>query len=426
MNNFIKADCGALNQFYNGALEKCPQIIIQLNLSQDVNPESLKTALKQALEKYSVYSIAPVLNEKGEPGFVPVKTEPPVFPFGNGAKDYGSAEVGGYLVYVEYEKNKLYVNLHHAVADGCGAADFSAYLLCCYLKEENLIDQVYFNPLVDLTDTADPFDKYGDSSQAPPFTVLRKNEFTLPHEMGYRKNSVQHLYSFRFDITKLLKASKKAEASVLPVMIGMVSRALYETYNIGDKTLVGTFGLNCRRFYNSNTPKNFSQAFSVAYLPRELNLSLEEQATCQRGMMDMYLQKETVDFNVGDVSDWFANLDKTQFLNTVNDTEMWDKKRIAQSSYSAYFLTYLGKFNIAPEALPFIKNVTAYLPGTRSPLTMTATALGNIMNLTAVQSFKDDTFVSNMKKQLENIGIEVNLRYEGEKTFASDIIYKQL
>jgi len=425
MEKWYPADSGALNQIYNGEKEKCPQIVIQVNITEKIDPDILATALNKSFRDFPVFSVQPALNEKGEPGFVADTQMAPVFPFGQ-AHDYGSDEIAGHTIYAEYQENKMFLNFHHVVTDGCGAMNFAACVLCNYLFEAGLTSTAEFTPGVQPTDTEDPFEKHGDIDAQVPFFVPRNNEFTLPYKMQYRKEYPLYSYSFRFNITELLRVSKKAEASVLPVMIGLICRSLHHVYDVGSKTIVGTTGCDSRKFYNSRTPKNFAQAFPIAFAAKEMDMSLELQATCQRGMVDMYMQKETLDFNLADTYVYFRDLDKTKFLETIQDTALWDQRRAAGEGRSAYFLSYFGKFNVPGYALPFIKNVTGYVSGTRSPLTMTAIALGDIMNLTIIQNFDSDEFVEGLKKELASINIDADLRFEGLRKFENSICFKQL
>lgn len=269
----------------------------------------------------------------------------------------------------------------------------------------------------------DGYNSDGNIDSKTEFFIQRKNEFVIPHKMEYRKSSTQYLYILRFNIKELLIVAKKSEATVLPVIVGIICRALHGVYDVGNNTIVGTCGVNLRQFYSSNTIKNFSQSVPIAFPARELKMSIEDQATCQRSMMDLCFQKENTDYSIACAYQRFLQrMNNAKIFDEIADQQKWDEIRKKEEVKSAYFLSYFGKVDLMKEAEPYLKDIFVYLPGTRSPLTMSALSYGDIMNISVTQSFESDEFVTQMKKCLEDINIDATLSYCGPQLFDRSIV----
>lgn len=110
-----------------------------------------------------------------------------------------------------------------------------------------------------------------------------QNEVVVPNEMKYRKGEPVKGHRIVFSIQDLIKISKKAESSVFSFMSWLVSNAIARTYGDENKLVTGAGAYNCRKMFNSSTPRSFSQPYVTVFHPKERSMNLEQQLTIQRG-----------------------------------------------------------------------------------------------------------------------------------------------
>lgn len=414
---------GAKRQIFHWKDDMSPAVIFLLTLNEEIDRKRMQAALEQTLAAFPPFAVKLCEDGAGELCFVPNEKNPVVLDATVPAPDFGSDELGNYLFCVRVFGKQMEVAVHHVLTDGSGALEFARYLLAAYLTQAGKLEKIPEGiPQLDVADVGDPYQKYADNdSQGLAFATDWKNEFTLPHPMLYEKNSREYLYFLRFDITELLRIAKKTDASVYPMLAGIVCRSLHAAYGVGEKLIVGDGAVNCRTFYGSRTMSNFSSSFSLMYKPRELKLSLETQALCQRGMMDLSLQKESLDFRIKKAYRRFSSMEAGELTGRIRDEAYWEEKRQAGAAESAFFLSYVGRFTLPAELDGMVEDAFCYIPGTRNPLTMMAVGVGKDLALAVVQTFPGREFVDAVRADLDQVGITVKVEEYGERTFPGTV-----
>ncbi len=289
-------DAGGVVQLITGIKEQSPAFLIEYCTKEIIDREKLRKAVQRALGVFRTFQVKPVFDDKSrKPVYQFNSAEADVCPYDGRPHLFGS-ESGGYLFRVYYTEKSVLLSICHTLTDFFGANEFMKCILCFYFDIADSRPEEIRKPLaVDPDDPLDPYTLYG-SFDSSGFSMGKKwqNELEISNRMLYRRGEPITVHDLVFSISDFLKISKRAESSVFPFLTLLTGRAVAKTYGGEDKLLTGAGSFNCRRMFNSRTPKCFSQTFTTVLHPRERQMDLNTQMTIQRARMDIELEKETI------------------------------------------------------------------------------------------------------------------------------------
>lgn len=319
-------------------------------LDEIVNKDKLLRAVKKALEYNPLFKTKAVYDKQycletndKEIIILNVKEEDRPKDFGKSTNDYPWR--------ITYYENKLYFEWCHIITDGHGALDFVGDILKCYFNVQDKQVPKEFPLELGLEHFYDEKAKpLGQKRQAKGF-----KKSSLPViDNGYKCNS--HLLSIKTD--DLMKVAKKYDTTPAALLAPLLSRAVRSCIptNIKNRNVACVILVDCRKPMKFNTMHNCILTKNITYIDRFDELSLETLGTIYRGILDLYVDEDTIKAEATSMikgTDWLYKL-KPLFIQKAI---MKVAARYIKDNMNNIYITYLGRTNYSEELNKHIKKV---------------------------------------------------------------------
>ena len=399
-------DTGGFSQFYTGVLEQSPVLLLAYTLKEKVDVEKLQAAAVRAVDAFPVFALKLTLNEKRQPVYEDNENVPCVYE-DDGLPHAFGRESRGFLFRISNRERQIRLSIHHMLTDFSGANAFLVYILRCYLNQvDRNIDCSENTIALDPDDLRDPYALYGNiNSEGYNLADKWKNEVVIPNRMQYRRCLKHSFRTLVFPVDKMLLAAKKTDSSAFPLLFWLMANATTATYRAEDRILVAGGAANYRAKYDSRTPLNFSQSFSMVFLPRERSLDYETQLTVQRARMDLQLDRRTIDREIALRKESMKQRGGP-IENYVMDQEVLDQKRKEEEKKCAFYISYPGRIDLPGDIAEHVEDFYYNSPTTRGALRAAAYSWGNNMVVHVSELNCEKTIVPAFREILMKFGVE--------------------
>ena len=402
--SLIPIDVGAISQFATGKLEQSPTIFVQYTLYDLIDENRLRESLIQALDIFTQFKVKLVYDSLENKVFYSKnELEPDIYHYDGKSNLFGKNS-NDYLFRVYCDGKNISLSMHHMLTDAFGATNFLNVILSYYFGLDP-----YRELMLDPKDVEDPYVLYGDDS-VQGFSMKNKwsNEIIIPNDMKFRRGETYLTNEISFSITDLLKRSKRAESSVFPLLSWLLSKSVVKAYECEDKTIVSSGAFNCRKLFDSKTPKCFSHSLNMILHPYELNMDIDKQLTIQRARMDLEIDKETVSNELA-FRRKAAEQRMEELKEYINNQDAIDQKRKADSSRISFFNTYSGQINFSEQLKPYIKDFKWAIPATRNPITATSWSMNEHLRMNLEEASCYKSIAPYVIETAREYGIEANI-----------------
>lgn len=256
-------------------------IRISVNLKEDVEPERLLTAVKMCLPRF------PSINVRIRRGFFWYyfennPNEPIVKPDANNpCVRIKYNENNQYLFRVFYYKNRISIELFHALTDGYGSAVFLATVTAQYLRLSGhkipcggmVLD---INEPAREEETEDAFEKYAVSKVKAKRPALKTY-----HRAGEKMPKHLCISTIGYMPVDILKAKAKSYGVTITEYLASVLMFVHiklqrEESLRSQKEVSVQIPVNCRGHFPTETLRNFSVCYSVRINPNLGEYTFEE------------------------------------------------------------------------------------------------------------------------------------------------------
>jgi len=393
-------------------------IRVSCNLKEEVMPEILQQALVNTIRIRPQFQVRirrgffwHYIEQTDEmPVVVPEKGRPCPVLYGNNYK--------GVLHYqVSYFKNRINIDMFHAISDGTGALNFLKLLVLEYLRilyPEEMDDvSVAENASVDDRDQNSYEHFYDDTEGRIPKTILNKKK--KAYQIQNRKLSYNQLQFFEvyMEADKIKKAGKEAGVSMTSYLGALLMLAIREGMPFSQRRRPITISLpvNLRNYYPSKTLRNFFNSVDVSHtfngeetvesLARDFDRMLKESITPERihNQMNRYQSIERL---------IFARMVPLLFKQPV--VKAFSKK---ESRTVTAVLSNLGPVVIPDKMAKYVAGFTDYC--STEKLFITVTSYGNDLVLGIASAYAGTGVIKRFVRSLNDIGTSVRL-------YASEVV----
>lgn len=235
-------------------------------LTEDINPDSLQTALEQVIEDFPIYHSvlrrglfwyflepAPRLSPKAHP-----EDRPPCSPL------YARGE-RRLLFDVSWYRKRINLEVCHVLTDGTGALQFLRTLVSRYLAlcHPELGDAVLLDYGASPTEKSiDSFSKY--YQDIPP--EARERPISAAHVKGSRLPGIR-VVEGEMDVKRVLARVKELNTSMTAFLCVQLLRAIARVLPVRElrKPVTLTVPVNLRNFFASESARNFFAVFPVSH-----------------------------------------------------------------------------------------------------------------------------------------------------------------
>ena len=256
-------------------------IRISINLKEEIEPEILKTAVKRCLPRF------PSLDVRMRKGFFwyyfeKNQKEPIVKPdVNNPCVRIKYSENNNYLFRVFYYKNRISLELFHALTDGYGSAVFISTVAAEYLRLKG-----HDIPSGGMVFSLDELPKDGELEDAFAKYAVSKVKAKRPalptyHRTGEKMPKHLSIMTSGYIPVDALKEKSKAHGVTVTEYIASVLMLVHMKLQRDEsvkkqKEVSIQIPVNCRNLFPSETLRNFSVCYSVRLDPNLGEYTFEE------------------------------------------------------------------------------------------------------------------------------------------------------
>lgn len=322
-----------------------------------------------------------------------------------------------YMFRVTYYKERINLEVFHALADGMGGFTFLRELCYQYLRlaHPSLRDKMgdNFSPETSLNredSFRTNFKKRATSSYKAKRAFLLSGDKLPMHGFGVIHGMM--------DVRQLKSAAGKYNTSINEYL---VSAFVYSTYNrygmsVSDKRPIRVaVPVNLRPFYDSITTKNFFVMVSAEFAPEERGkyYSFEEICGIIRSSLKSQITREHLEeifsYNVGN-EDWFVARAVPLPIKNIAIRLIYTKSALANTTT----LTNVGSITVLDEYRPYIKMFRGFIPFSKGQeMKVTVMSFEDTLACTFTSAYIDTSIPRDMFRQIASDGVTINVETNG-------------
>ena len=336
-------------------------------LKEEILPDLLQAAVDITLPRFPTYKVAirkglfwRYLELNNRPGpFVKPDVRNPCQPM------YFKAN-NRYLIRVYYYRNRISLEAHHSLGDGTGGMCLLQTLTAVYLRLlgheidiEGFVLDVEEQP--DQEELEDAYIKYANAKVRPPRPGEKTYRIRGTKEPFYTLNIVDGI----MDVTEVLAVSKRYKATMTEYLNAVLLYALLKKQEsaryISLKPVKIAMPVNLRRFFPSNTLRNFITMIYPGIDPRLGEYTFEEIVVHVHNYMRYYVNEKLlrgdITTNAATQSNPFIRV-VPLFLKDFVVRQFYTK---VQDQNSSAGLTNMGALHVPKSMKPFIERFDIYM-----------------------------------------------------------------
>lgn len=384
---------------------------VSCTLTERVNPEFLQQAVESALD------VRPQFRLRIRRGFFWHYIESTeALPRVSEEHDrpcpllYGR-EYGGILHFaVTYFKNRINLDMFHALSDGTGVMEFLYVILGEYMKlahpgEMGDLSLGSGASYGDMTQNA--FSQYyGQSSEGAqiPVTENKKAYHHPGRKLPY--DQLQFL-EIGMDSSEIISRAKAMGVGLTSYLGALLVLAMYKDMPALMKKMPITVSLpvNLRQFFSSETSRNFFNSINVVFDPGS-DMTPEGIAHSFEKQMKENLKQE----NIAHQMDAYEKIERYFFIRmvplvikqpVVRYFSRMENKRIS------FVMSNLGKFTVDERLKPYIESFSAFCA--HSEIFMTIYSYNGLLKMGVTYAYSDTRFLKNFVRSLSEDGVKVTV-----------------
>ncbi len=267
-------------------------------LYEDIEEEILQKALDKTLEEYPLF-----LSSLKKGLFWYYLESSNVYPKVKKEENIVCDRIDNDLLFrVSYYRKRINLEVYHALTDGTGTLYFLRSLVTNYLIiKHHIKKQIIIDTTSVYEKESDSFEKYYKRSKK---IKIPKN--TRAYNLSGNKYPEDHLKVIEgiVSTSAILSLAKKYGTTVTVYLSSILIKSIGTTMSIKDKRrpVVITIPVNLRKYFKSNTARNFFNTITVEYKFNEDNDSLEEIIKSVDQQFKTKLTKEHLDYQMNSLA----------------------------------------------------------------------------------------------------------------------------
>lgn len=292
-NNWYKLD-NAAKLFPATTTSMDPKIFrFSCHLKEDINIKNLEKSLNLTLKEFPIFKS---VLKKGLFWYYLEKSD--ITPKVSEEHTSPCEKLSSKLLFeVTYYKNKINLEVYHALSDGGGCIPFFETLIYNYLKlTYNIKEDIILNKSSKYEQETDSFKKYYD-----PKVKIKISKRPLAHQIkGYRyPEGKLKIIEGVTSTSKVKEVAHSYNTTITGLLCGLLIKSIEETMSIKEKNkeISITLPIDLRRHFKSNTIRNFFNVTNINYKCTNNN-SLEKIIEVVNNELKENLKPENISANM--------------------------------------------------------------------------------------------------------------------------------
>lgn len=402
---------GASNRLFYyiwGGENSAFDIRVCFDMEESTDYDLLRESVAKALGNFPEFAIRPVIHE-GTVWAVSNSNPVPIRPADSAPLCYGTDETAGYPFVFSSSEQGFSFSYFHGLGDFHGIWRFLRTVLFYYatgkgldLKADELVrpeSDSHMNELEQL----DPYRKFSEADKASGSSAPVP-AFAIPEKPYPMEETYCAIYELSCPLNKFLATAKVCKTSVAAFLSLMASKALRTLYKVNQEPIVTMISANMRKYYNTGTVVNFSDATFLRYDEEVAAMPLEAQGAALKEQLHGQMTREH-----------FAQLIAAKtamvdgFSRSGADICQWHKQFANHPKGPNTItvpLTYPGSLDLPGKYQPLIKKISRVMC-IRNPgdFGISAETYGDTMYIRSCQRFDSPDIMLEIGKELEKNGI---------------------
>lgn len=329
---------------------------------------------------------------------------------------YGSEYKGVLHYQVSYFRNRINLDLFHALSDGTGALEYMNVLVAEYLrlKYPEKLKNINIGSGASAGDLSqDSFEQFYDKDNTDGHLIPKTQGSDKKNKKAYHIHSKKLPYDqlqfleVKMSAKAIKDESKKIGVGMSAFLAAKFMMAMYKDMPILKRKLPITISMpvNLRNFYPSETARNFFNSFKISHVFTG-DETLEELAK----EFDMKLKESLKPEKVRQQMDNYQKLERLIFVRMVPLAIKQPVVKIGSRSENksiSMVLSNLGRLEPTEELRPYIKEYSAFC--SHDEMFVTAYSYGDDFTLGITYGFTGTSVLKNFVRSLTKDGIEVTI-----------------
>lgn len=326
---------------------------------------------------------------------------------------YGRGFEGKLHYRVTYFRNRINLDMFHALTDGNGGMEFLNIIVLNYLqlKYPGKLDKVSVFSGASQADLEEDSFKHFYGKKGKPVAGTKKSYHIRGLKLPY--NQLQFM-EFHMSAQEMLKRAKKVHASLTSYLGAALMLAVYRDMPAlqKNKPITISMPVNLRNFYPSATSRNFFNSVYVSH-----TFSGEETIETLAQQFDTDLKAELKPEKMKERMDNYEYMEQAFFVRMV---PLFIKNPVVkffarqESKKVTAVVSNLGRLQAEAEMEPYIQGYSAYC--STSTLFITICSYGDDLTLGVATAYRNTSVLRNFIKTFTDDGVEVT-------AYASEVIY---
>ncbi len=316
-----------------------------------------------------------------------------------------------YLFKISYFKNKINIDVFHALTDGAGAISFFKAIVYNYLDLINNSQSTKEDKHI-IVNQQDEYLKNYEKNLKMNFEST--DAFMLP---GKIDKSINNTYHYILDIDSVKKVCKKYDISITEYLTSIYVYSFYKSYDkIIDKEIVISVPIDLRKHYQVKSLSNFFTCMNINSRMIENNLTEFDEVVKQvHKEFKNNLSEEKLKYYLARDVKLGTQLYLRLIPLFIKKLFMkYAGKLVSKSATST--LSNLGIIDVDDKYKDYIDNfLMLVMPGRIQKIKCTVCSYGKNLNVTINSNIDDNDFINAMsflfKKQVGKFKLESN-RYD--------------
>ncbi len=413
---------GASDRFFYYALtgRSTIDIITELSFREPFDLPAMKKAAAYALRCIPEFNKSIVLQNgrpeavvgSGDIVFMPEVKDKPV--------KLCSDETNGLLFYFRYTERRLVFSAFHGLTDGAGMASFVRLVMYFYMKEKGIAitpeEEAAFTkgrtvqgipPDADPDDVYMPYEKYGDATLTPEWSYENPGAFAIPETPYPEECDYIHLCRIKLPLAEINKLKSEAGVSYLPLLADVISSAVANTFDCGEKPVVVMSGIDQRQEFGSQTFVNCSDSVFLPYTAELRGKGVRERCAGLKAAMKQQFEPALHRKMAGDKVLTVRELEK----DPAGAAAVAKRLELLPSGDNftpmTYVLTFIGDQSMGEAADTLLDNVMIY--NTARACFAIIGYYGDTMTITVGNRSDSSAFAGGIAGELQKRGVNAGI-----------------
>lgn len=309
------------------------------------------------------------------------------------------------LFRVNYYKNRINLEVYHALSDGTGALEFLKTIVYCYLNKKYEIgglDKLDYDASL-YEKNADSFNKYYQSTSS-----IESDDKDTPYHIKGDKLSD---YRFRvingyMSTSSMLALAHQYQTTLTGLVISVYVWAIRENMTLKEKkkSIYVDIPVNLRKYFKSQTARNFFSVIKLNY--KEETDDFESIVT----YVNEFLKKELKKENLFKRMNKFATIEHNFLIRLI---PLFIKNiilKIANCVASRNITTSVSNLGVitVPDAIqPYIENFEVFVSTNKMQICLCSYQETLTISFTSV--FIDTNIMKDFYRKLSSMGIDITI-----------------